>query len=788
MVATSAWESDAQPGGIRRLLAGPAEGWPTLIGLIAMVAALAWSIDDASWVRGLGELTDFLPLTGLAGVLIGFAGPKLGWGRWTTHLVGVAFAALILPIIAGGIILGGSVTGYAPAAIAARYHEAALVITRVWIDLAIKGLPLTSEYGHYFIALGAVVWASGQFAAYAAFGHRRALDAVIIVGLVLLGNMALTRNDQLHLIVLYSVAALGVLTRLHAFDERTTWLRRRIGDPSSVSSIYLRGGAIFISAAIAASLLLTATASSAPLQGLWRNVPASLVDLSQWVQRYLPLGGSSRDPGVVFFGEHSAIIGSWSQDDGVAFVAQLPASETQPFKWWIGSYAKFDFTAWSWGQPQEVVDRAAGEDLLTTFADDPTVLGGRRDVLAEITPETLPDTYVVSPAAIRWVDRPSQAVVLGLDGWFSTIKMVGDGIGTYRVDALVPVAGIAPGGITANRLRVASQEYSAEIRRLYLNVPAGAVGSSAMAILRQVLATTPATNPYDIARTMESYLRDPANFRYDTNIQDEIQARCNGLSSVECFARIRAGYCQYYASTMAILLREAGIPTRYVQGFLPNERSSDGREIVHNSSAHAWVEVYFPGYGWVEFDPTGGGVGQPIAIAQGPAESPSPRPSFKLATDRPGSSDGQDVNRRTPRPGGSGATGDGGTSSGPFAVIAVLLLVGGAALASAAWRRGPRPMHPDRAWGSIARLAARFDLAPRPSQTVYEYAGALGDAVPAVRPELSTVARARVEVIYGRGELGVDRMRAVAEAHRRIRLGLLRLAFRRPRRGGGRHR
>jgi hypothetical protein len=103
------------------------------------------------------------------------------------------------------------------------------------------------------------------------------------------------------------------------------------------------------------------------------------------------------------------------------------------------------------------------------------------------------------------------------------------------------------------------------------------------------------------------------------------------------------------------------------------------------------------------------------------------------------------------------------------------------ALGYVAWRRGPRPMHPDRAWGSIGQWAARFGLGPRASQTVYEYAGVLGDAMPVVRPELRTVANAKVEVSYGRRELGQDRMRAVAEAHRRLRLGLLRLAFRRPR-------
>ena len=343
--APRSWEPDA--GVVRRILAGPAEGWLTLGSVALLAMTLAWSIDDARWVNGIGSLTDFLPLVGLAGVAIGFAGPKLGWGRWTTHLLGVAFAALILPVIAGGIVLGDAVVGVGPAALAARYHAAAEIVTRVWIDLAIDGRPVTAEYGHYFIALGALVWATGQFAAYAVFGHRRTLDAVLISGLVLLGNMSLTRNDQLQLLVLFSIAALGLLARSHAFEEQTTWLRRRIGDPAAVTSLYLRGGAVFISAAILGSLLLTATASSAPLQGIWKGVPGSLVELSQWLQRYLPGGGQSRNPLGVVFGEHSIILGSWSQDDAIAFVARVPAAETEPFKWRVGTYAKFELTAWS---------------------------------------------------------------------------------------------------------------------------------------------------------------------------------------------------------------------------------------------------------------------------------------------------------------------------------------------------------------------------------------------------------------------------------------------------------
>jgi hypothetical protein len=116
--------------------------------------------------------------------------------------------------------------------------------------------------------------------------------------------------------------------------------------------------------------------------------------------------------------------------------------------------------------------------------------------------------------------------------------------------------------------------------------------------------------------------------------------------------------------------------------------------------------------------------------------------------------------------------------------VAILLAVVVAAIAAVVWQRGPRgPVSAEGTYGSVTRLASRFGFAPRANQTVYEYAGALADALPTVRPELETVARAKVEVAYGRRTLGDESMRSLREAHRRIRIGLLRLLARRvPRR------
>jgi hypothetical protein len=274
---------------------------------------------------------------------------------------------------------------------------------------------------------------------------------------------------------------------------------------------------------------------------------------------------------------------------------------------------------------------------------------------------------------------------------------------------------------------------------------------------------------------MEAHLRSNANFEYVPDVRDLRNAQCGGVSTVECFAIIRSGYCEYYASTMAVLLREEGVPARVVYGFLPGERAADGTEVVGAWAAHWWVEVYFPGEigAWVEFDPTGGGIGQARPLPSGSVGPPTARPaSIPPATFPPEPTD--------PGGGTTTPTDSPGAGIGPFIAIAIILALGVAALAFASYRRTPnRPMHPDQAWGSLARLATRFGLGPRPSQTVYEYAGALGEAVPAARVELTTIARAKVEVAYGKRDLGSDRLRRIAEAYHRLRFAILGVVVRR---------
>ena len=85
----------------RRIPLAPAEGWLTLVIAFLICLTMALALDDARWVLGRGTFLDYLPLAAAGGVMTGFIGAKVGWGRWLTYLVGALFAAIIVPLFAG---------------------------------------------------------------------------------------------------------------------------------------------------------------------------------------------------------------------------------------------------------------------------------------------------------------------------------------------------------------------------------------------------------------------------------------------------------------------------------------------------------------------------------------------------------------------------------------------------------------------------------------------------------------------------------------------------------------
>ncbi len=162
---------------------------------------------------------------------------------------------------------------------------------------------------------------------------------------------------------------------------------------------------------------------------------------------------------------------------------------------------------------------------------------------------------------------------------------------SYRADSLVQIASV-------EELQAASQIYPAWVRNRYLILPA-TVPDRVLSLARDLTATEP--TPYDRAVAIERYLRQ---FPYTL----DVSTGPAGADVADYFLfSLQKGYCDYYSTAMVVLARAAGLPARYVQGYVgENYDAENGQFIITADQAHAWVEIYFPEYGWVIFEPTGG--------------------------------------------------------------------------------------------------------------------------------------------------------------------------------------
>lgn len=105
------------------------------------------------------------------------------------------------------------------------------------------------------------------------------------------------------------------------------------------------------------------------------------------------------------------------------------------------------------------------------------------------------------------------------------------------------------------------------------------------------------TTDYEKAQAFVDYFEENG-FRYDKEYVPSDE-------SIDYFLfDSKRGSCTSYATSMTIMARLIGLPARYVEGFVAYERTTEGEYIVRDSNAHAWVEVYISGFGWMTFDPT----------------------------------------------------------------------------------------------------------------------------------------------------------------------------------------
>ncbi len=744
---------------------------------------MAWSIADARWILGRDDLTSFLIWVAFAAAAWGYLSSRLPLAPWQAQVLGAAVGAIVL-IEAVGSVLPGAKPG-----LWGWFNATADSVTQAYLDLTWRRQIATTQVGHFCLILGIFVWGTAQSASYAVFGYHRPINAVLLLAAILLANMVVTYNDQFWALVLFSGLALALLARVHSAEERSGLQRHRIWRGSDFRAPRSENGMAFASLAIAAALILTSVASSAPLADAWPGLRDNFNEFATWVSNYLPAGGQSRVPSGADFGASKTIGSTFHATSDVVVTLSAPDSPTNAH-WRVVAYDSFHKISWEISPGPPATNIAAGDPIDAGTLDDVGDAVGRVQFTytVYVKDHSLKHAIIASEPASANVRLTR--ILVGTTPEATDVVWFGVAADTYTITSLVPDLDPKGLGLTQWRLRHAGTDFDPELLSRYTQ-GTGLVGADAKALLAEIVtwgrgsgyAIDPKTgyfaNEYDAADAIQAYLRDPGHFTYDTNLTNLVD-KCAGLSTADCFAKYKHGFCEQYATTMTMLMRMQGFPARYVEGYLAGHVDQASRqEQLTGQQRHAWVEVYFPGYGWIPFDPTGGSIGAPTNLPAGQpvAATPTPGPSSSGAAGSPGGVPHRTVFEPSTPPSGSGHT-DGGPTG---LIVPGLISLAGLLAIAALWTRRPRrPETPAAVYTGIVKLAARLGYSPSPTQTVFEYTGMLAEIVPKAREPLAEVAMAHVEVVYGRREPTPDGLVALAGAKRAVRSALIRLLLRLP--------
>jgi hypothetical protein len=290
------------------------------------------------------------------------------------------------------------------------------------------------------------------------------------------------------------------------------------------------------------------------------------------------IGAAKRDPTIVM-------------RVGVASRSTLPRSEA----YWRGTaYDFYDGTSWlkRSSTPLRMVRSSDGWFQLPSGRPAPSAtLPIRQDVMLE------PLETAVLFAAAKPVTISGQIGSLRIDGQ-ETLLLAGPPAGRirYQVDSVPP-------RLARSDRQVRLADYG-RIPVAYLQLPAGSDRVAALA--RSVSGVSPVSVStgnlpvFEAASRIERYLKQ--HYRYTLDVKPPRRP----LSAIDDFLFVqKAGYCEYYATSMVLMLRGLGVPARLVSGFLAGEWNDYGNYFtVREEDAHTWVEVYFPVTGWFPFDPT----------------------------------------------------------------------------------------------------------------------------------------------------------------------------------------
>jgi transglutaminase-like putative cysteine protease len=721
--------------GHRAIRAG---GWLSLLLLTLMLLSVAWSVNGARWADGLGLLQWMV----LGGALLGFA---LSHSRWQ-GLLPVLHAA-----VSGLTWITIWVSRLLPAEFGPRERVYQLYAgVALWVERVIVGATGTGSL-IFVLLLAIVCWWLSYAAAWAVFRQQRVWRAIVPAAMVMLLNLYYAPTRLTVYFLMFTFCALMLAVRNNLAQREVDWRAARVRYAMDIGLDFLRDGVIFAALVLALAFFIPNATGQGQLEALvrplerpWERVKA------EWNRLFHSLQYPSQ-PSYAAFGKSLALTGPVNLGDSVIMDVRASAGRY----WRAVVYHTYTGRGWL-NADQESLPLGSGDrprvpryeltrsitQTVTTYYPGTGVLftagqplRAALPAVAEVSylPDDILPTPTPMPGGARRVNIPRP---LDISMLFSRSRL-------KEGDSYTVVSAISKADLQS--LREASDAYPDWVRDRYLQLPdefPQRIRDLAMQI------TTPYDNAYDKVRALERYLREEIPYN------ELIAPPPADQDGVDYFLfGVREGYCDYYASAMTTMARAVGIPSRLAAGYTRGEYDGElGVYRVRELNAHAWVEVFFPSYGWVEFEPT---ASEPLIVR--PVTPSEDRNNDGGAMNR-NTEDEEDKFGEEPDI-GAGPAGGMLTTEGwwPLSTLWTVVLVFGLVLAATGgfvlWllRRPPAtvPHLLTQLYGRLVQWGERLKLSWLPHQTPYEQAQLMAQAVPEGQEQIESITGLYVRECFG---------------------------------------
>jgi hypothetical protein len=642
----------------------------------------------------------------------------------------------------------------------------------------------------FMVGLSTIVWACGYWLGWVAFREHRGVLAVLPALVVLAVNVLNAPSITLTAgpgssIGLAEISALLATLLVIGLAELSSlavhWRGRRVPTLEGLRGRYLASLSIASIGVVAAAVVippLTSTDLSdflfhGPGRGLGGSVAGSLATVGfssivapggDLVNRPTPVltyytdAGSEAYLQVVDDTVFSA--GNWIPDYDTAIGQTVPAGQIARDPTALGTSRSTATVHLDFANSAGAATAQSGGSL-GLFPGDPTSISLPGTVIGDVVLAETPVPTQAPPSGYECVgdNCPSGPLVTPTFLDVDEVSVRSGTIHTLQTSGSVSTATVA-------ELENAGTDYPAWVKGDAAPIVDKGASAKNVAQANAISSlaqqwTQGTTNPYDAATAIEDHLRGPG-FVYTL---DPPKTPSGEWTIVYFLDSSHQGYCQYFASAMGAMLRSLGIPSMLVSGYgpgTPTGRYTAAHQPIYqetSTDAHAWVEVYFPGYGWIAFEPTPTSTfGAYIPFARG---GPTPTPSAAAVP-----SATPHALRPTPPPvTGSSAT---RTVGGPpprwlLGFPAALVLIVVLALVALRWWRRPRSLA--GVWRRLALAARLTGIRHDEAETRSAFAGRLSRALGGSGPPLLGTELGTVASVSGKAEFSPD---GLADPDRRL--------------------